>query len=282
MGMASGLIAAPCVGPILVALLSWVAQTRSVLVGFSLLFSFSLGMGMLFLVIGTFAGVITALPKAGGWMDGIKHFFGWLLWGTAVFFAGYLLPGHVLRVLWGAFLLLLGIYIGAFKPSHENGGWRWMLEKWLGIMAVVCGLFLFLFGFSQIVGWNITPPPNGAAAAVKSSPDWIINDEEAAFSQAAAEGKPLMMDFYADWCAACVELDHKTYNQPLVQDRAQRFICLKMDFTRQNDWSRSMTEKYQVKGMPTVIFFDSQGREKERFVGFKNAEEVAVIMDRIK
>ncbi len=283
MGMASGLIAAPCVGPILVALLSWVAQTRSVLVGFGLLFSFSVGMGMLFIVIGTFAGAITALPKAGAWMDGIKHFFGWLLWGTAAFFAGYLLPDSVSRLLWGAFLLLLGIYIGAFKPSPASGDWRWMLGKWVGIMAVVGGLFLFLFGFSQLVGWSAAFPQIGATAAtVKEAPDWIVNDEEAAFAKAAAEGKPLMMDFYADWCAACVELDHKTYNQPQVLDRAERFICLKMDFTRQNEWSRLMTEKYQVKGMPTVIFFDSHGREKERFVGFKNAGEVAVIMDRIK
>jgi thiol:disulfide interchange protein DsbD len=282
MGMASGLIAAPCVGPILVALLSWVAQTRSVLVGFGLLFSFSLGMGMLFIVIGTFAGVITALPKAGGWMDGIKHFFGWLLWGTAVFFAGYLLPGTVMRLIWGAFLLLLGIYIGVFKPSPENDDWRWMLRKWLGIMAVIGGLFLFLFGFSQMMGWSVVVPQSSTAAALKTTPDWIINDEEAAFARAAAEGKPVMMDFYADWCAACVELDHKTYNQPQVLDRTGRFICLKMDFTRQNEWSGLMTEKYRVKGMPTVIFFDSRGKEIERFVGFKNAEEVAAIMDRIK
>ncbi|MCX6639287.1 MAG: protein-disulfide reductase DsbD [bacterium] len=279
MGMVSGLIAAPCVGPILVALLTWVAKSGSILVGFGMLFTYSLGMGVLFIVIGTFAGAMASLPKAGGWMDGVKHFFGWLLWGTAVYFAGVMLPTRWDLLIWGAFLSLLGIYVGAFRPSTEEYEWRWMLKKWVGILAVTTGVFLFIFGLAQIFGLQ-TPAARGeTAATTEATPQWVINDPDGAFAKAAAENRPLMMDFYADWCIACVELDHKTYNRTEVLNRAEKFVCLKMDFTRQNNWSRQMTEKYGVKGMPTVIFFTPQGQELERFVGFKEFSEVAKIMD---
>jgi thioredoxin:protein disulfide reductase len=140
---------------------------------------------------------------------------------------------------------------------------------------------------SQLAGWPAASPTTGSVVQASQpvshpSPQWIVNDEPGAFAQAASQGKPLMMDFYADWCAACKELDHNTYNQPEIISRAQGFISLKMDFTKQNDWSKQMIEKYGVKGMPTVIFFASDGQEKERFTGFKEAAEVAQIMDRVK
>lgn len=296
MGAASGLIAAPCVGPILVALLTWVAKTGSVVVGFGLLFSYSVGMGMLFIVIGTFAGALTALPQAGGWMDSVKHFFGWLLWGTAIFFAGLILPKSIMPLLWGAYLTLLGTYVGAFKPFSEPHTWGWTLGKWAGSLAVVGGIFFFVLGLSQITGWpNVSNAPTAsgiqptssqvATASLSGSPTapaWIVNDEPGAFARAAAEGKPVMMDFYADWCAACKELDHETYNQTEIISRSAGFISLKMDFTKQNDWSKQMIKKYGVAGMPTVIFFSADGKEKERFTGFKEAAEVAQIMDRVK
>jgi thiol:disulfide interchange protein DsbD len=280
MGMAAGLIAAPCVGPILVALLSWVAQTGSVVVGFGLLFTFSMGMGLLFIVIGTFAGVVTALPQAGGWMEGIKHFFGWLLWGTAVYFSKFLLPGSYNIIVWGAFISLLGVYAGAFRPAPEAAEWKWIFRKWFGILAIVAGIFLFLFGLTQLAGWQM-PAGSTAAVSEQTAPEWIVNDIDEAFAKAAAEDKPVMMDFYADWCVACVELDHKTYNQPEVLLRSEKFVNLKLDFTEQTDGTKAITRRYDVKGMPTVIFFDSQGTELERFVGFKPAGGVIDIMDRV-
>ncbi len=280
MGMASGLIAAPCVGPVLVALLSWVAQTGSVIIGFVLLFTFSLGMGMLFIVIGTFAGAITALPQAGGWMEGVKHVFGWLLWATAVYFAGVILPDNVTIFIWAAFLSLLGIFIGAFRPSPEEVSWNWMLRKWVGILAVTAGIFFFVFGLTETVGWQVSGG-SSTSQVEQLEPGWIVNDVEGAFTRAALEGKPVLMDFYADWCVACVELDHNTYNQPEFLSRSEKFINLKLDFTSQNDWTRQMTKDYDVKGMPTVIFFTPDGKEVKRFVGFKNAAGVASIMDQV-
>lgn len=280
MGMAAGLIAAPCVGPVLVALLSWVAKNGSVVIGFWLLFVFSLGLGSLFIVIGTFAGAIAALPKAGGWMEGVKHFFGWLLWGTAVYFASIIIPSKYVLLLWGAFLSLLGIYVGAFRPAAEAVNWPWILRKWMGILSIVTGIVFFLFGLSQSMGWQL-PAQQAAVQAEETSPQWMVNDVEGAFRKASTEGRPIMMDFYADWCVACVELDKKTYNQPEILARARKFVSLKMDFTRQSDWTRQMAEKYGVMGMPTVIFFDPDGSELDRFVGYKNPKELAVVMDAV-
>jgi len=239
-----------------------------------------LGMGLLFIVIGTFAGAITALPKAGQWMESVKHVFAWLLWGTAVYFAQFVLPKSWMPLIWAALLLLLGTSIGAFKPFTEHN-WRWILSKWVGLLAVFAGAFFLIFGLSKITGWPQVSSGSAAVAKEESAPRWVINDEAAAFAQAASANKPLMMDFYADWCIACVELDHKTYNQPEVLARAEKFVALKMDFTRQDEWSKQMTEKYGVKGMPTVIFFGPEGREIERFVGFKDASSVVQIMDRV-
>ncbi|TKJ40263.1 hypothetical protein CEE37_08020 [candidate division LCP-89 bacterium B3_LCP] len=280
MGMAAGLIAAPCVGPVLVALLSWVARTGSVIIGFGLLFTFSMGLGMLFIVIGTFAGAVSSLPQSGGWMDGVKHFFGWLLWGTAVYFASVIIPQSYFHLILGAFFCLLGIYLGAFRPTDGTSGWNWMLRKWIGILAMIVGIFFFIFGLTQVAGWHLPSAPSNVET-VQSEPDWIINDVDGAFTKAEAQGKPMMMDFYADWCVACVELDHKTYNQPEVLALSRQFINLKMDFTTQNEWTRKMTADYRVMGMPTVIFFSPQGDELERFVGYKNSVGVAAIMERV-
>jgi thioredoxin:protein disulfide reductase len=281
MGMVSGLIAAPCVGPILVALLTWVAKSGSILIGFGILFTYSVGMGMLFIVIGTFAGAMASLPKAGGWMDGVKHFFGWLLWGTAIYFAGVMIPGSWKILLWGVYLSLLGTYVGAFLAASEDHEWKWIMRKWFGILSITTGLFLFVLGLSQIFGLQIASGGGSASVETKeSAPAWIVNDPEGVFAKAASDDKPVMMDFYADWCVACVELDKNTYNQSEVLTRAEKFLCLKMDFTRQNDWSKQMTQKYQVKGMPTVIFFTPKGEEIERFTGFKEPKGVAEIMDR--
>ena len=176
--------------------------------------------------------------------------------------------------------------MGAFKPFAEPHSWKWTLGKWGGGLCLVTGLFFFVLGLSQLTGWPASASTSGSVAQASlpasDKPEWIVNDEPGAFAKAASEGKPLMMDFYADWCAACKELDRNTYNQPEIISRSAGYVCLKMDFTKQNDWSKQMIKKYGVSGMPTVIFFGSDGKEVERFTGFKEAAEVAQIMDRIK
>ena len=127
-------------------------------------------------------------------------------------------------------------------------------------------------------------PSGGAASTVvdagHAEPAWLT-DEDAAFARAARDGMPLVMDFWAEWCAACIELDHQTWNQAEVLALAERFVPVKMDMTARNDRNKARNERYGVIGMPTVIFFDSEGNELERFSGFKDARAMAAVMERV-
>lgn len=289
MGMVTGLVASPCVGPVLVVLLTFVAKTGSLLFGFWLLFTFACGLGLLFLVLGTFAGALQALPGAGGWMDTVKHVFGVILIAMAIYYLRTIIGAQWMRFAFGAFLVFVGTYMGALTPLAEGAGGRASFRKGLSLLILLAGALLFVLWLAVAAGAPallLAGAPHGAAVAAGGpaagqpahpGPAWRVNDE-AALAEAAAQGKPVVMDFYADWCGACVELDEKTWIDPAVIAEARRFVAIKMDFTRRDEFSKAATARYAVKGMPTVIFYDSQGREAARFFGFKGAPEVLEIM----
>ena len=280
MGFATGLIAAPCVGPVLVVLLSWVAQTGSLFLGFWLLFTFALGLGLLFIVLGTFSGALVALPSAGAWMDGVKHFFALALWALALWFLRSLLPGWLLTMVFGlALVMALGAW-GAFHGLPSGASQRQGLRKGLMLLLWLLGALLALGGGLRGFAPGLLPAAGAPATHTAVEPAWIW-DAEAGFAAAAASGKPVMMDFWAEWCAACKELDHKTYNQPEILALAERFVCIKMDLTERTPANAALQERYGVVGMPTVIFFDATGRERERFAGFKKASDLAPILERV-
>ncbi len=282
MGMAMGLIAAPCVGPVLIVLLTWVAQTGSLFMGFWLLFTFAAGLGMLFLALGTFSGLLTALPGAGGWMDQVKHFFALVLFALALFFLKPYLPGWMLTLALGLALVFSLSAWGALKPLREEAGAREGMGKGLGRLLWILGVVLAILGGIQGFAPGLLPAGGPAASITETAlhePEWIWN-EEAGFAQAAAEGKPVMMDFWAEWCVACNELDHFTYSQSEVLALAEEFVPIKMDLTKNSDANKSILGKYEVFGMPTVIFFDSSGKELERFSVFISAEDMLPYMRR--
>ncbi len=267
-GMVSGLVMAPCVGPVIVALLAWVAKTQSLFLGWALLFVFSLGLGILFLVIGTFAGAIQALPKAGGWMEGIKKGFGWILMGAALFLLRSLIPPSVYFFLWGALLVIFSVFSGAFDTLADSAGAGKRLWK-----AVL--LIFFLMGAIYLYR-GLVPT---ATVATHMALEWRINEESDVLTQARNAGKPVVIDVYADWCAACVELDEKTWVVPEVVERLNNFSRLKLDFTRSSVWAEEMKQKYAIIGMPTVIFLGPSGDEVVRFTGFKSAGSVLTLLD---
>ncbi len=278
MGMAMGLVAAPCVGPIIVVLLTWVATTGSLFLGFWLLFTFAMGMGLLFIVLGTFGGM---LPP-GGWMVTVKHVFAVVLFALAPWFLRLWLPDWMPPLFFGLCLLLSVSAWGAFKPLTAEATAREGLSKGVMRLLWVTGLVLALLGGLRGFAPHLLPAgaPVAGETAAHVEPAWL-SDEDAAFARAAADGKPLVMDFWAEWCAACIELDHKTWNQPEVLELANGFVALKMDLTARTPANDALTDKYGVVGMPTVIFFDPDGNELERFSGFKDADDVAAIMDRV-
>jgi thiol:disulfide interchange protein DsbD len=267
-GMVSGLIMAPCVGPLIVALLAWVARTHNLLLGWALLFVFSLGLGVLFLVIGTFAGAIQALPKAGVWMEGVKKGFGWILLGAALFLFRPLLPQQIYFFLWGALLVIFAVFSGAFDTLSEaaSSGKRF----WKAIL-----LIFFLIGAIYLYRGLVTE----VGVAPKGGVAWEVNKESEVLAKAMREDKPILIDVYADWCVACKELDEKTYIVPEVVQRLANFALLKLDFTKPSPWVEEMKRKYDITGMPTVIFLDPSGEEITRFTGFKPASELLALMD---
>jgi thiol:disulfide interchange protein DsbD len=286
MGMVTGIVASPCVGPVLVVLLTEIAKMGSIVLGFLYLFTFALGLGLLFLVIGTFAGAIAALPQAGGWMDTVKHLFGVVLIAMGIFYLRNLIGPTWTSTLLGAFAVFVGTYAGAFHPVPEDPPPSRLFRKGLGIVLVLVGSFLMLNGLARQAGWTL-PGTRALSASVggvgegRPGPRWVA-DDAAALAQARSEGKPAFIDFYADWCAACKELDHKTWPDAAVVAEAQRFVAIKLDFTRRDQANAAKQASYGVAGLPTVIFYDSSGREAARFFGFRPAREVLSLMQSVR
>ncbi|MCX6555291.1 MAG: sulfite exporter TauE/SafE family protein [Candidatus Aminicenantes bacterium] len=200
-GGVSAIIAAPCVGPVLIALLSWISQSGNVLLGFWLTFVFSLGMSVIFLIAGTFSGVISALPRGGGWMSAVKYFFAALLVAGGIYFLSNILSSWLTLMLWGIFLITLAVGLGLFRPQPE-ATIAHTLAKTLAVLIFLTGAILFYQGMSRHFAPTGAPAP---AAAEKSLP-WLA-DLDQARGKARMENKRLMIDAWAEWCAACRELD---------------------------------------------------------------------------
>ncbi|MBK7702916.1 MAG: thioredoxin [bacterium] len=286
MGAAMGLIAAPCVGPVLIVLLTWVATTGNLVLGFWLLFTFALGLGVLFVALGTFSGLLTALPGAGGWMQTVKHVFAVVLFALALWFLRLYVPVWLLAAVFGLALLLSVSAWGAWRALPEGAGARAGLNLGGLRFLWLLGATLAILGGLRGLAPGLLPAGGGAAvgetaAAGHDEPAWL-HDDQAAFAAAREQGKPLMMDFWAAWCAACLELDERTYNQPAILALAGDFVAVKMDLTERSAANDALARRYGVVGMPTVLFFDPQGRELERFSGFMDARDLGVVLERVR
>jgi thiol:disulfide interchange protein DsbD len=281
MGMITGIVASPCVGPVLVVLLAGVAAIGSIPLGIAFLFTFALGLGLLFLVIGTFAGALAGLPQAGGWMDTVKHVFGVILLAMGIYFLRGVLGPNVTLLASGAFLVFVGVFVGAFHAVGEEPSHGRMARKALGLVILLVGGLLLLAGVGRIMGIGLAAAPaltGGRAAAGHGN--WLT-DDAVGLAQAKTAGKPAVLDFWADWCGACKELDHKTWSDPEVRRELERFVAVKLDLTAKNDVNQAKLATYGVPGLPTVIFFDASGREVTRFFGFKPPRQVLDLMRRV-
>jgi thiol:disulfide interchange protein DsbD len=250
MGTVAGIIAAPCTGPALGAVLSYVATTSSIFLGFWLLLTYALGMGLLFILIGTFSGVISSLPGSGGWMYILENIFGVAIIAVALYFLKEVIPplGAFLKNSVGFFAIagvfvLAGVLLGKFSRRFKDLSLPVQLRKAFGVLLVVVGIYMFVGGFTM----------------VESDLVWIA-DEAQGLEIGRREGKPVMLDFYATWCAACNELEH-TYSHPAVKSKLSKFVNVKLDFTRNSDEVERLKQKYNIVGLPVVLFFDSKGNQ---------------------
>jgi thiol:disulfide interchange protein DsbD len=261
-GGVSAIIAAPCVGPVLIALLSWISQSGNIFLGFWLTMVFSLGMSVIFLLAGTFSGVISALPRGGGWMSAVKYFFAALLIAGGIYFLSTIISSWLALMIWGIFLITLAVGLGLFR-AQQGSSVAHILGKTLVVLVFLSGAILFYQG---LAGRFFQVGAPARATAEKSLP-WL-GDLAKAKEKARAENKWLMIDAWAEWCVACHELDEKTFSRSDVQESLRDIILVKLDLTRATAYKEQLRKELAIIGMPTIIFLDATGKEMGRFSGF--------------
>jgi thiol:disulfide interchange protein DsbD len=279
-GLIAGVIISPCISPLLVVILAWVAKSGSLIMGAGLLFTYALGLGLLFILIGTFSGIIKALPKSGGWMAVIERGLGLVLIILAIVFIKPILPLWMHYILWSIFFIFIGTFGGGLKRLTENATSRDKFSQATGLTLIITGSIFLFFGLSQMIHYPLLSTTKLTEYTIRQKSPWLA-DADQGFTLAAQENKPLILDFYAEWCAACKELDEKTWSDPQIRQRLSQFITVKLDVTKSNDQTKMYRGKYNIYGMPTVIFFQASGKELARFEGFKSSQEVLNIMDQI-
>jgi thioredoxin:protein disulfide reductase len=277
MGALSAVIVGPCVAAPLAGALAFIGKTHDAVLGGSALFALAIGMGVPLLLVGLSAG--TLLPKAGAWMDSVKRFFGVMLLGLAIWIVGPVLPPVYSMLAVAALFIVCGIYLHALDPlpPHARGAHRFW--KGVGVIALVMGVALLVGAMSG--SRDILQPLSGLRVAATSSqqaaaaPRFERVKSVAELNQRiAAAGKPVMLDFYADWCVSCKEMEHYTFSDARVQAQFSGMLLLQADVTANDAEDKALLQRFGLYGPPGIIFFDARGRElgDARTVGYQPAD----------
>jgi len=250
MGLTVGIVAAPCIGPFVISLLTYVAAKGDPLTGFTLFFILSMGLGLPYLILGTFSGSIKNLPHSGEWMNWVKKVFGIIMIAVAIYFVQPLLPNTLSVILLSATLIVGGVWVGLVDKTTAGFAWFRMLKTVVGMALVAYG------------AWFATSAWTDARADKIA---WQAYDAML-LQQASADGKPVIIDFFADWCIPCKQLDKTLFTAESVVAKAKTFVALKADLSRENsDEVKTLRRKYNVLGVPTIILIDPAGNEYKRF-----------------
>lgn len=264
MGCLSTLILSPCVTAPLIGALGYIAQTGNVALGSLSLFFLSLGMGTPLLLIGISAGKL--LPKAGYWMNTVKSFFGVMLVAVAIYLMERVLPGPLVMGLWAALVIFSGVYMGALTRAESNHD---KFCQALGIILLIYGL-LILIGASQGNTNPLQPLAATHKADVQQKPMEVVKTfNELQQALANAKGAPVMLDFYADWCASCKVMAKTTLQDSQIRSTLNDFVVVKVDLTANNADTKTLLNQFNVVAPPTFLFFNTEGKElnKLRLVG---------------
>ena len=286
MGALSALIVGPCVAAPLAGALLYIAQTGSALIGGSALFCMALGMGAPLMVIGVAAR--HWLPTAGPWMDGVKRFFGLLLLATALWLVSPVLPGFVPMLGWSVLLITSGVFLRAIDPLPPGSHNVLRLFKALGILALLAGAAIFIGALAG--SRNPLQPLAGLRAAARAeaaetvpTPRFerikTVADLDA---RIAASGKPVMLDFYADWCVSCKEMEHNTFTDPAIARQLAGFTLVQADVTANNPDDKALLARFSLFGPPGILFFPVGGTERKdlRVIGYVPPERFTTVLTR--
>lgn len=281
MGFLSALIVGPCVAAPLAGALIYIGQTGDALLGGVALFSLSIGMGIPLIAIGTSAGKF--MPRPGVWMDNIKSIFGVMLIGISIWMISRILDENISMMLWGGLAVFIAINIGALEPirgrcirCHRAN------KKALGIIILLYGMSLLLGGMAgakdplhPLNPFLPSQAQNVAEAAQHKKFEKITSIEELDAILAESKGKKVMVDFYADWCTACKELEEKTFSDENVKTAMDSYVLVQVNLTANDDAAKAISSKYGIFGPPAILFFDENGiRQKNAdIIGFKEPQE---------
>lgn len=262
MGLTMGIVAAPCIGPFVLGLVTYVAAKGDVFYGFIMFFFLAVGLGTPYLFLAIFSGRIKSLPRAGFWMEGVRNIFGFILIAMAIYFLDPLLPEILSTYLLPFFLVGSAIYILFIdKLANDVKGYR--------IFKTVFSIFMIIISI-----WMLWPAEN-------NSPKWEKYSEKS--YESALKNEKILIDFYADWCIPCKEFDALTFSDSRVIDALSEFKAYKVDMTKtMSDETAEIREKFKIVGMPTILLINNKGEEIHRISGFKNADEFLELISDVK
>ncbi len=281
MGAISALIVGPCVTAPLAGALAYIARTGDAVTGGGALFAMALGMGVPLVLVGVGAGNL--LPRAGRWMEMTKRFFGFLLLGVALWMVGPVLPAWALMAGWAALFLVGAVFLSAFDALGPEAHGLARVGKGLGLLAALAGAIL-LVGLAS--GGRDPLQPLAHLGAARTAPGAVaenalaprfervrsIAELDARVAQAAAAGQPVLLDFYADWCVSCKEMERFTFSDERVRTRLSGVVMLQADVTRNNADDRALLKRFGLFGPPGIILYGPDGRERPvRVIGYQPA-----------
>ena len=244
MGLTLGIVAAPCLGPFILGLLTYVGQTGDPFVGFLYFFVLSIGMGLPLCILAIFSGGLDRLPKSGDWMIWIRKLMGWVLIAVAAYIVRPIIPPSFFKdALVFIVMIVAGIHLGWIDKTGIAVKRFKFIKKVTGALIGILGVVLLY-----------------SAMQSKTAVSWAPYDHDSPVAAQAA-GRPVILDFYAEWCLPCKELDHYVFTDPRVLQLSQRFTALRMDLTRRQTFQDEVLRYYNVRGVPTVIFLDANGLE---------------------
>jgi len=294
MGALSALIIGPCVAAPLAGALLYISQTRDVVLGAAALFSMALGMGIPLLILGASAGAF--LPKAGPWMESVKRFFGVLLLGVAIWLISPVIPAAIHMLMWAALLIISAIYLNAIDslPTGSSGSRKFL--KGIGIISLLLGIALLVGVLSG--GRDILQPLDKlnltSISGNNTNKTNITESKHLPFQRvssltelnkriAESQNKYVMLDFYADWCISCKEMERFTFTDPEVKNRLGDVVLLQVDVTEGTADDEALLKYFKLFGPPGILFFDPSGREiyDARTIGYQNNKEFLAILNAV-